>query len=150
VRALDCFIVEADREKESQEHDTAGHKKMIVRILDLYRGPFLSGEEDSPAIVAFRERLRTRFLRCLADCGKHLEEAGEWEAALSCYRKGLEVDELAEEFYRGLMGCYARLGRKAEAISVYKRCRKALSCNLGIDPSRGTEALYRSLVTVTE
>jgi DNA-binding SARP family transcriptional activator len=45
------------------------------------------------------------------------------------------------------MGCYGRLGRKAEAVSVYKRCRKALSTHLGVDPSRGTEALYRSLAT---
>jgi DNA-binding SARP family transcriptional activator len=149
VRALDRFIAEADGKKEGPKHDTARHRKMISQILDLYRGPFLSGEEDHTSVVACRERLRSRFLRCVADCGKHLEEAGEWDAALSCYRKGLEVDELAEEFYRGLMSCYGRLGRKAEAVSVYKRCRKALSTHLGVDPSRGTEALYRSLVTDT-
>jgi DNA-binding SARP family transcriptional activator len=57
------------------------------------------------------------------------------------------VDDLAEEFYRGLMGCYGRLDRKAEAVSVYKRCRKVLSSHLGVDPSRGTEALYRLLIT---
>jgi DNA-binding SARP family transcriptional activator len=150
VRALDRFISEADREKESPKHDVARHREMISRVLDIYRGPFLSGEGDHPAVVAFRERLRGRFLRCVADCGKHLEEAGEWDAAVSCYRKGLEVDDLAEEFYRGLMECYGRLGRNAEAVSVYRRCRKALSSHLGVDPSRGTEAIYRSLFAGTE
>jgi DNA-binding SARP family transcriptional activator len=147
VRALDRCITEADLEKDRRSHDATRHRKIITRILDLYIGPFLSGEGDSPAVVAFRERLRTRFLRCVSDCGKHLEKAGEWEAAITCYRKGLEVDDLAEEFYRGLMGCYGRLDRKAEAVSVYKRCRKVLSSHLGVDPSRGTEALYRLLIT---
>jgi DNA-binding SARP family transcriptional activator len=149
VRALGRFISEADREKESPAHDVARHRETISRVLDIYRGPFLSGEGDHPAVVAFRERLRARFLRCIADCGKHLEEAGDWDSAVSCYRKGLEVDELAEEFYRGLMECYGRLGRNAEAVSVYRRCRKALSSHLGVDPSRGTEAIYRSLVAET-
>ena len=59
--------------------------------------------------------------------------------------KGLEVDELAEESYRRLMTCHARLGRRAEALAVYTRCRDMLAAGLDVAPSAETEALHRTL-----
>ena len=69
------------------------------------------------------------------------------EKTLECYQKGLEVDRLAEEFYQGLMSCYQQLGRRAEAISAYNRCKKALSAALGVEPSAKTEAMYRQILS---
>jgi len=43
------------------------------------------------------------------------------------------------------MICYRELGRRAEALSAYRRCRKMLSTILGIAPSPQTEAIYKSL-----
>jgi DNA-binding SARP family transcriptional activator len=57
------------------------------------------------------------------------------------------VDELAEELYRRLIMCYQRLDRKAEALSVYNRCKKTLSSALGIEPSPETQALYQKILT---
>jgi len=57
----------------------------------------------------------------------------------------LEVDDLAEEFYSGLMFCYHRLGRKTDALAVYNRYKKTLSSLPGIEPSAKIEALYRNL-----
>ncbi|HUF22478.1 MAG TPA: bacterial transcriptional activator domain-containing protein, partial [Burkholderiales bacterium] len=59
--------------------------------------------------------------------------------------RGLDADPLAEMFYQGLMRCYARQGRHAEAISTYRRLRQTLSVVLGVAPSAGTEALVREL-----
>jgi DNA-binding SARP family transcriptional activator len=67
------------------------------------------------------------------------------EHALECYQKGLEVDDLIEEFYQRMMKCYYQLGRRAEALSVYKRCSEVLSSVLGIEPSEETVALAREL-----
>ncbi|MGH8718109.1 MAG: bacterial transcriptional activator domain-containing protein, partial [Burkholderiales bacterium] len=36
-------------------------------------------------------------------------------------------------------------GRNAEALDVYRRCREILSITLGVQPSAGTQAVYRSL-----
>ncbi|MBP7392910.1 MAG: bacterial transcriptional activator domain-containing protein [Zoogloea sp.] len=38
----------------------------------------------------------------------------------------IEVEPVAESFYRRLMSCYAQLGRRAEALAVYQRCRQSL------------------------
>jgi LuxR family transcriptional regulator, maltose regulon positive regulatory protein len=57
------------------------------------------------------------------------------------------VDELAEELYRRLMGCYQRLGRRAEALAAYECCRRTLAATLGIAPSAATDALRQALRT---
>ena len=58
------------------------------------------------------------------------------------YQRGLEVDDLAEEFYQRLMECCIKMGRKAEAIKVYERCRATLKAVLGVEPR---EAIKRIL-----
>ena len=43
------------------------------------------------------------------------------------------------------MVCHIRKGQEAEALSVYRRCRKTLSSVLGVDPSAETRAIASSL-----
>jgi DNA-binding SARP family transcriptional activator len=115
------------------------------QAIALYEGAFLAGEAASPWILSLRERLRSKFQRCLGEVGGHWEGAGQWEKAAQWYQKGLEVDDLAEEPYRRLMICLHRLGRGAEALSAYQRCRKTLSTVLGVAPSPETVAVFRSV-----
>jgi DNA-binding SARP family transcriptional activator len=103
------------------------------------------GSNVEPWMVSIRERLRNKVLRMIKRCGSYYEQSGEFENALEIYQKGLEVDDLIEEFCRRMMKCYYRLGRRAEALSVYKRCFQVLSSVLGINPSEETEALAREL-----
>jgi DNA-binding SARP family transcriptional activator len=44
------------------------------------------------------------------------------------------------------MMCYQQLGRRAEALAVYNRCRTFLVSALGIPPSQKTEDLYQSII----
>lgn len=111
----------------------------------MYKGPFLAKEIEQPWTLSMRERLRNKFLRNVEKLGQHYQVSGQWEKALDCYLKGLEVDDLAEEFYSGLMICYHRLGRKTNALAVYNRYKKTLSSLPGIEPSAKIEALYRNL-----
>lgn len=118
---------------------------LTQRAICLYKGVLLPEEADAPWTVSPRERLRRKFLRCVIWLGHCHEEAEEWEQALSCYQRGLEVDDICEEFYQRSMVCYQRLGRIAEALKVYERCRRVLSAVLGVKPSPGTLAVYRLL-----
>lgn len=112
---------------------------------NLYQGHFLSKDVEYPWALSMRERLHSKFLRHLETLGRHWESAGEWGKAIDCYRKGLEVDALAEVFYQRLMACYQQQGRRAEAMAVYQRCRTALSTLMGIAPSPNVEAVRRAL-----
>jgi LuxR family maltose regulon positive regulatory protein len=117
------------------------------RMLALYSGPFLAHEPDASWSLAMRDRLRARFVRTIGALGRHWEQAGEAERALALYERALESDDLAESFYRGLMQCHAALGRRAEAVEVFSRCRKTLAARLAVEPSPETRAIYESLVT---
>lgn len=117
----------------------------VGKATALYKGHFLPGDEAHVWTASYRERLRGKFLRLIVRWGDHLEIDGQWEDAVECYQKGLGVDDLAEEFYKRLMLCYQQLGLRGEAIAAYRRCRKALSSVLGVEPSPKTEAIYRSL-----
>lgn len=123
------------------------HARLLEKAVAMYEGPFLAGETQ-PWVVSIRERMRGKFLRCVGGLGRLRERSGEWEKAASCYRRGLEVDDVAEDLYLRLMACYKALGRTAEAVAVYERCRRTLSTVLGVKPSAETEALRRSLHSV--
>lgn len=115
------------------------------RLLSLYAGDLLKSEPDAPWLIAARDRLRSKFLRTLKALGAFWETNEVWDQAQSFFERVLEIDNVAEEVYRCSMRCYARAGRPAEALRVYRRCRQMLSAVLGIAPSTETETLGRSI-----
>ena len=123
--------------------DAAG-RRASEKAIALYQGPFLGKHADLSWALLLRERLRSKFLRHLVQWSRGLFEAKEFEAAVVVLEKGLNVDPLAEEFYRDLMLCYQALGRRAEATGVYQRCQKILGAVLGVSPAPETVALYQS------
>ena len=121
-----------------------GAAKLEEKALPLYRGPFLAEEAGRCWAVSMRERLRSRYLSTVGRLGAHWMQAGEWEKARVCYQGGIDVDNLAEEFYQSLMNCYLADGRKAEALAVLDRLGKIFS-SLGVEPSPKTRNLLTSL-----
>ncbi|MGE5698477.1 MAG: BTAD domain-containing putative transcriptional regulator [Deltaproteobacteria bacterium] len=115
--------------------------RLAEKAVDMYKGTFLSGETLCSSIVTYQERLRSKFLRAVVRAGRHWEQAGEWDRAISCYQKGQDVDPLSEEMYRGMISCNMRMGRAAEAHAVYQRCCKTLSAVLGVNPSPDLKAI---------
>ena len=59
--------------------------------------------------------------------GEALERTATGRAPIDVYRRGLEADNLAESFYRGLMRSLAATGDQAEALNAFRRCRELLS-----------------------
>ena len=74
-----------------------------------------------------------------------MDRSRRFPEARALYEQAVDVESLAEELYRRLMLCLFAQGRGAEAMEVYRRCRRQLSIVLGIPPAAATEALYRSL-----
>jgi DNA-binding SARP family transcriptional activator len=121
-----------------------GAAKLEEKALPLYRGPFLAEDAGRSWAVSMRERLRSRYLSTVGRLGTRWMQAGEWEKARVCYQRGIDVDNLAEEFYQSLIRCYLVNGRKAEALAVYDRLENTLS-SLGVEPSPKTRNLLNSL-----
>src|SRR2546425_1268700 len=115
------------------------------RAAQLYQGPFLGGEADSPGARPLADRLRRRLLRQVVQVGLRWEQTGEWQKAADCYETALRVDPCAEDASRHLMIACHRLGRPADVEAAYRRSREALAARLGVTPSPETQALLRSL-----
>ena len=143
----DLFVQVAAAWKDAgaSVYDSAEVEKLSEKAITLYQGHFLPGDSAHPWVLLSRERLRSKFLRHVVKIGELRERAMQWKSAADLFQRGLEVDGLNEEFYQHLMVCYQQLGRQAEALSVYERCRALLSSTLGISPSPRTEDLYQSI-----
>jgi len=137
LRGADAFWKEGQMNRSVQ---------FIEKAIELYKGSFLGHEIEQPWAASIGERLRSKFLESVGRLGLYWQQAEQWEKAIECYQRGLEVDDLAEEFYQGLMNCYQHVGQKAKALSVYNRCKRILSSTLGIEPSSKTEVIYKSLL----
>jgi len=125
----------------------AGRLELLSsRLRDLYQGHFLTGEDTTSWSVSLRERLRIRCIQHLLDTGRYWESRGLWDKAIPCYQRGLEVDDLVEDFYLRLMVCCLAKNSIGEGLAVYRRCRKVLSVVLGLRPAPETEVLHHALM----
>ncbi len=134
---------------DSAPAERSGHapvEQAAPGLLHLYRGTFMAGEPDSAWTLAMRDRLATQFRRYLLRLGRHFEAGGRWTEAVHVYERGVELEPLAEEFYRQMMVCLHHQGQHAQAIEVFRRCRHMLSVVLGVKPSRQTEDAYQAVM----
>ena len=133
----------SDRDKDTKkriEEAIALYEKGI----NMYKGIFLPDDTITWAI-SLRERLRGRFLKLISGLGEYYEQKGKLTTAVEVYLKGIEADNLREEFYQRLMLCYHKLGQQAEALNVYNLCKSELSSALGIAPSKMTESILSTI-----
>jgi DNA-binding SARP family transcriptional activator len=143
VRAIE-HVLERVASAAARRENPASLARAARELLTAYPGPLL-GDQDEPWIAKPRDLLRARVLRALAALGEALEAARDWDNAIDVYRRGLESDNLAEPFYRGLMRCLTARGEHAEALVAFRRCRELLSIVLGQKPSAETERLFRDI-----
>ena len=142
VWALDAALDAAERAASA---DASRASVAARRLLDAYPGNLLATEE-SAWLVKPRDALRARFVRALMRLGESLERSNDFATAIDLYRRGLEADNLAEPFYRGLMRSLAASGDRVEALNAFRRCRELFSVVLGLAPSAETERLHRRIV----
>jgi SARP family transcriptional regulator, regulator of embCAB operon len=109
------------------------------------RRPFLAGE-DGPWVRRKRIQLRELNLRAL-DCTVECSAAnGELAEAIQAAEDALAIEPFRETTYQRLMRVHDRAGNRGEALRTYQRCRAVLAEELGVPPSRETDAVYASIV----
>lgn len=121
--------------------------KRLEHIGNLYRGPFLSAEDDAPWALPLREKLHVKVVAAMLKLGDQAHARGQQDKAIAAYQRGLEIDDLVEGFYAGLMNCHAALGQNADAVTTYRRCQRVFSARLGVEPSPATTRKYLSLLS---
>ncbi len=145
VWAFERLAREADGGTQTADLPVADAVRLGRALLDAYPGHFLAGGEDERWAIAPRDRLRSKLVRTVLALGNRLQAARRWDAAVALYQRALELDNLAEDLYRGLMICHRELGQPAAGLQAYRRCRELLSVVLGLAPGPETEAVRRAL-----
>ena len=135
IKRIDAAIL------ASPEKIIDGNSFLVNELLGVYSGHFLEHENQEAWAIVFRDRLRAKFGRAVMSLAACLEQHRKWDQAAALYSRALELDNLAEPFYRRLMICYRELDETAEALKVYRRCRELLSVVFSIKPSAETEAV---------
>lgn len=125
--------------------DLRGAQTLLRRALDLWRGPALAGV-DSPAVQAHAVALEERRDAALEDCvdvelrlGLHAELIGQLTALV-------EQHPLRERLAGQLMTALARVGRTADALTVYRRLTATLDDELGLRPGDALQRLHDDLL----
>jgi LuxR family transcriptional regulator, maltose regulon positive regulatory protein len=116
-----------------------------ARLMNLYRGPFLAGEDEKNWLLGRRQRLASQVFRSLIAIGERWESQGAPDRAELVYRRGVELDATSEPLYRRLMAVQLGRGHRSEALESYRRCHQMLAATLSVEPSAETKSLYRRI-----
>jgi len=133
-------LAEGLEERLRQDAGGRSFQADVRSLMELYQGPLLPDDTESPWLNARREALRERFIRVTGLVGRALEEQGDTEAAIDCYRQALEREPAEENLHQMLIRGYLEQGRSAQARTAFQRCTQALMVR-GLRPAVDTVAL---------
>ena len=121
--------------------DQNGDAEARRRALDLYHEPYLNWSELDWCYQQ-RERLRRMLREMLLIEAREQVDQQDTHAAEAAFTRLLQMDDLDERAYRGLMWCRYTRGDDAGAVRAYMQCRKALRRELGVDPELATRQMW--------
>jgi DNA-binding SARP family transcriptional activator len=113
---------------------------------EIYGGDYLEDERYSDWCLGRRRQLRELLLDVLVTIARLLCSSGDFEAAIRCHRRILELDPCLEDVHRDLMDVLSRCGKRTQALRQYEECRRALREEFDVSPVLETEMLYRSIL----
>lgn len=138
------------------EEDCPGCIQLLEEAVALYAGDFLHGliVEDSADfeewVVTWRENLHMRVILALQTLSRQFAYKGKYAQAQQYARRQVELEPYREEAHRQLMTILARSGQRSAALAQYQTCCRILAEELGIEPDRETQALYRRILSAGE
>jgi DNA-binding SARP family transcriptional activator len=113
--------------------------------IDIYRGPFLQGHNDT-WIVERRRDYQTGYLEALSEMARIRLEEGRQEHALGLLLRAVSENDRYEPIHRQIMQLYANLGRRSEAAAHYQKLVEKLKED-NREPERETQELYSSIMS---
>ena len=110
--------------------------------LELYPDDLLTDSYDDWTLP-LREHYRDIYLKSLLCIVQELRAQSEYKLAIEYVQRVLACDAANEPAHQHLMFCYITLGERNKALEQYQACQRALEDELGVEPSRQTQALHK-------
>ena len=145
---VDVWQLESQLNKMANFNDKKLSKqgpRLLNSIVNSYHGSFLLNEIDFNWALSLRERIHSKLIRQILRLGHEYCIEFNYQAALTLYQRGLELDDLSEPLYQGIMSCCLAMDRFADGLCAYQRCRLAFNKVLRTTPSADTEKLRKCL-----
>ncbi len=116
---------------------------------DLYTGDYLEDEPFCEWAITARRQLKELYFDVLQALARLLRSGGDYEGAIRCCRRILDLDPCLEDVHCELMELLCRCGKRTQALRQFEACRRALKEEFDSSPLLETEALYRSILSGT-
>jgi DNA-binding SARP family transcriptional activator/LysM repeat protein len=136
---LERLVSQAERKEQSDEAVTK-----LREAVALYRGEFCQ-DYYYPWAEGVRERFRALAVRACGRLADLLSDRGEHDEAIAVLDRGIEADPLCEDLSRRAMAMEASLGRRAAALTRYRKLEIDLDAALSVEPDPETQALVAQL-----
>lgn len=138
---IKCFKIAS-----KQNYNLVEMEKHTDRLLTIYQGPFLSGNDEMPCFVSTQESLRQVFhdsLEILVDVANTHKDIVRM---IELYEEGISRDPSLEALYQQLMIIYHNQNKDKNVTEVFNRCCSAMAKTPQEKPSEKTIALYKSIL----
>src|SRR5207249_4794027 len=139
---------DVDQAVEQARHarEPLARRAALERAVALASGRFLEGfYADWADELHVRER--DRMEKILLELGTLCASMGDYDAALTHFRRALEHDEFRESSCLAVMECHVRVGNRRAAMVEYDRLRTLLRNELGVEPLPETDEAVRRLLS---
>ena len=144
ARRFERLLIEGRKQLATRAPEAAS--QTLRDALSLWRGPALADFRDAPfaqADIARLEELRLAALEDRIDAdlalGRHAELVAELESLVAAH-------PLRERLRGQLMLAFYRAGRQADSLDEFRRARRVLVGELGIEPSIALKALQAAIL----
>ena len=144
IRHYDVADFEGAMESALLSTDERERQTLYSQAIEIYKAPFLYPLK-LPWIVARRKHLQAMYGEALNGLARLRAAEQAWDEALGFYTRALRELPQREDIHRGAMQMYINLGRNADAWEHYAVLERLLKRNLGVRPSRDTQALLEGL-----
>lgn len=111
----------------------------------LYQGDFLP-QLEGEWVSDYREMLNEYYLEALIALGECARARRDLNEAIKMYKQALKVDPFREDVHRSLITSFAERGERRKIYLHYRELQELFSRELGVEPSRETVALVKSLL----
>jgi len=115
------------------------------KAASLYGGDFLIGM-DQDWVIARREELHEAYIEALIGMGECARARNDFRAALSAFKRALDMEPYREDINRAIMICYADLGERHQIRLHLDKLRELLRQELAVEPSPETIELANRLL----
>jgi len=141
----DAFASEIGRARQSDEPSEA--VACYRKAESIFQGDFLEEDRYAEWCREPRERYSEDYLYILMKMIRFYEQQNDDPMCILFAGKYLKIDKYAEQIYRLLMRCHARMGNRGLVVKTFEKCEEIIVKEFNCPLSPRSIDLYRRLRT---